>query len=174
MSAMLQRPAADEHAPSLEGYISHVPAGDVRVHLRTQMHETIGLFTGVDEARAGQGYGPGKWSLKEVIGHINDAERVFAYRLLRVARGDQTPLPGFEQDEWVPTSRANERSLASLLLEFAAIRASTMTLIDSIPDEAWLRRVTAGGKPVSARALVYVMAGHERHHVEILRARYVA
>jgi hypothetical protein len=173
MSAILQRPAADEHAPSHEGYIRHVPAGDVRMHLRTQLHETIALFSGVDEQRAAQGYGPGKWSLKEIIGHINDAERVFAYRLLRVARGDKTPLPGFEQDEWVPTSCANQRSLASLLLEFAAIRASTMTLIDSLPEEAWLRRGTAGGKPVSARALVYIMAGHERHHVAILRERNV-
>ncbi len=171
MSAILQRPSADEHAPSHEGYIGHVPPGDVRVHLRTQLHETIALFSGVDETRAGQGYGPGKWSLKEVIGHINDAERVFAYRLLRIARGDQTPLPGFEQDEWVPTSGANRRSLASLLLEFASIRASTMTLIDSLPEEAWLRKGTAGGKTVSARAIVYILAGHERHHVTILRGR---
>jgi hypothetical protein len=173
MSAILQRPATDEHAPSHEGYIRHVPAGDVRVHLRTQLHETIASFSGADEKRAEQGYGAGKWSLKEVIGHMNDAERVFAYRLLRVARGDQTPLPGFEQDEWVPTSGANQRTLASLLLEFAAIRASTMMLIDSLPEEAWLRRGTAGGKLVSARALVYIMAGHERHHVQILRERNV-
>jgi hypothetical protein len=171
MSAILQRPAADEHAPSHEGYIRHVPAGDVRMHLRTQMHETIALFSGVNEARAGQGYGPGKWSLKEVISHISDAERVFAYRLLRVARGDQTPLPGFEQDEWVPTSCANQRTVASLLLEFAAIRASTLTLIDSLPEEAWTRRGTVGGKQLSARALVYIMAGHERHHVTMLRER---
>ena len=173
MSALLERPASNEHAPYHEGYIRLVPSGDVRTFLRTQLHETLTLFSGVDEQRAEQGYGPGKWSLKEVVGHINDAERVFTYRLLRVARGDQTPLPGFEQDDWVPTSRANERTLASLLLEFAAIRASTMTLIDSLPEEAWLRRGTAGGNPVSARALVYIMAGHERHHVAILRDRNV-
>ena len=173
MSALLQRPTPDEFAPSHEGYVRHVPAGDVRMLMRTQLHETIALFSGVDDQKATQAYGPGKWSLKEVVGHLNDAERVFAYRLLRVARADETPLAAFEQDAWVPTSGANQRSLASLLLEFAAIRASTMALIDSIPEAAWTRRGTASGKPVSARALVYIMAGHERHHVSILRERNV-
>jgi len=103
-----------------------------------------------------------------------DAERVFDYRLLRIARGDATPLPGFEQDEWVPHSCANRRSMASLLLEYAAIRAATMQLVDSLPDEAWGRRGIASGSPVSARALAYICAGHERHHVRIIRERYLA
>ena len=171
--ATLVRPREDEYADWHASYVALVPAGDVRDHLRTQLHETVALLSGVAEAKAEQAYGPGKWTLKEVVLHMCDAERVFGYRLLRIARGDATPLPGFEQDEWVPHSGANRRTMASLILEYAAIRASTTQLVDSLPDEAWVRRGTAGGKPVSARALAYICAGHERHHVRIIRERYL-
>ena len=174
MSDILERPARDEYADWHAGYVALVPEGDVRDHLRTQIFETVALLGGVAEAAAEQAYGPGKWTLKEVVLHMCDAERVFDYRLLRIARGDPTPLPGFEQDEWVPHSCANRRSMASLLLEYAAIRAATMQLIDSLPDEVWGRRGTASGSPVSARALAYICAGHERHHVRIIRERYLA
>ena len=167
------RPRDDEYAPYYATYVNAVPDGDVRDHLRTQIHETLALLSGISEAAAGKGYAPGKWSLKEVVGHLCDAERVFAYRLLRVARGDETPLPGFEQDPWVPASKANERTMASLLLEFATIRASTMQLVDSLGDEAWTRIGTESGKPVSARALAYVAAGHELSHLSIIRERYL-
>ena len=170
---MLQRPGADEYAPYYNTYTSLVPEGDVRDHLRTQLHETLVLLSGVSDERASRAYGPGKWTLKESVLHMSDAERVFSYRLLRIARGDTTPLPGFEQDDWVPHSRANSRSLASLLLEFAAIRASTLQLMDSLDAAAWARRGTASDKPVSARALAYICAGHERHHQRILRERYL-
>jgi uncharacterized damage-inducible protein DinB len=173
MSAILERPTKGEYADWHAGYVALVPEGDVRDHLRTQIFETITLLAGVAEAKAEQAYGPGKWTLKEVVLHMCDAERVFDYRLLRIARGDATPLPGFEQDEWVPHSCANRRSMASLLLEYATIRAATMQLIDSLPDEAWGRRGTASGSPVSARALAYICAGHERHHVRIIRERYL-
>ena len=172
-SAVPGRPAEDEYADWHAGYVALVPDGDVRDHLRTQLHETVALLSGVSESKAEQVYGPGKWTLKEVVLHMSDAERVFGYRLLRIARGDATPLPGFDQDEWVPHSCANRRSMASLLLEFAAIRSSTMQLVDALPGEAWPRRGTASGKPVSARALAYVCAGHERHHVRIIRERYL-
>jgi hypothetical protein len=173
MSAILQRPLDAEYPDWHAGYVALVPDGDVRDHLRTQVHETITLLSGVTEDRAEQAYGPGKWTLKEVVLHMCDAERVFGYRLLRIARGDTTPLPGFEQDEWVPHSCANRRTMACLLLEYAVIRAATMLLVDSIPAEAWTRTGTAGGKPVSARALAYICAGHERHHVGIIRERYL-
>lgn len=171
---MLERPASDEYAPYFDTYISKVPAGDLRDLLRMQLHDTVTLLSNVDDARAARGYGPGKWTLKESLLHVIDAERVFSYRLLRVARGDQTPLPGFEQDEWVPQSGANARSVSSLLLELSAVRASTVLLVDSIEPAAWIRRGTASGKPISARALAYITAGHERHHQQIFRERYLA
>lgn len=172
---MLTRPAAAEHAPYYGTYISLVPAdGDVRDHLRAQLPETIAMLSGVDDARASRGYGPGKWTLKESLLHVIDAERVFAYRLLRIARGDATPLPGFEQDDWVPHSGANSRSVASLLLELATVRASTLQLMDSLDAAAWARRGTASDKSVTARAIAYIISGHERHHQRIFRERYLA
>ena len=171
---MLARPASDEYAPYYDAYVSTVPDGDIRDLLRLQLNDTIALLANVDDARAAKGYGPGKWTLKESILHLIDAERVFAYRLLRVARGDQTPLPGFEQDEWVPQSGANGRSVASLLLELSTVRASTVLLIGSIEPAAWVQRGTASGKPISARALAYIIAGHERHHQQVFRERYLA
>ena len=171
---MLQRPAADEYAPYYGTYISLVPDGDVRDHLRMQLHETVAMLSGVSDARGSVAYGPGKWTLKESLLHMIDAERVFAYRLLRIARGDTTPLPGFEQDEWVPRSGANARPMASLLIEFSAVRAATLQLMDSLEPVAWARRGTASDKPISTRALAYICAGHERHHQRILRERYLA
>jgi hypothetical protein len=170
---MLQRPGTDEYAPYYGNYISLVPDGDVRQHLRLQLSETLAMLSGVSEDRAGKAYGPGKWTLKESVLHMIDAERVFGYRLLRIARGDTTPLPGFEQDDWVPRSGANARSLPNLLLEFATVRASTLTLVESVDAGAWMHRGTASNNPVSARAVAYIIAGHERHHQRILRERYL-
>ena len=169
---MLTRPAADEYAPYYGNYISLVPEGDVRTHLRRQLHESIVMLSGVPEAKANQAYGPGKWTLKESLLHVCDAERVFTYRMLRIARGDLTPLPGFEQDEWIPNCGANPRPVANILLEFTAIRASTVQLVESIDDASWVRRGTASGKEISARALAYIVAGHELHHQRIFRERY--
>jgi hypothetical protein len=104
---------------------------------------------------------------------MSDTERVFGYRMLRIARGDATPLPGFEQDEWVPHSSANTRSMANLVMEFAAVRAATIALVDSLSAEAWVRKGTASGHTISARALAYIAAGHERHHLNIIRERYL-
>jgi hypothetical protein len=171
---MLSRPSPDEYTAYHGGYISLVPDGDVRHYLRLQLNETIAMLSGVDDARAVRAYGPGKWTLKEVVLHMSDAERVFSYRLLRIARGDATPLPGFEQDEWVPNSGANARPLANLLLEFATVRAATLQLVDSLEPAAWARRGTAAGHATSARAIAYICAGHERHHQRILRERYLA
>ncbi len=171
---MLTRPASDEFAPYFAGYIALVPDGDIRHQLRRQFLDTLALLSVVPDSKAETGYEPGKWSLKEVVGHLCDAERVFAYRMLHIARGDETPLPSFEQDDWIPTSRANSRTMASLLLEFAAIRAATVQLVDSLDDAAWVRRGTSSGKMISARALAYISAGHEIHHVRIIRERYLA
>jgi hypothetical protein len=170
---MLSRPDADELAPYYGRYISLVPEGDVRDHMRTQLHETIALLSGVGDARGEQAYGAGKWTLKEVLQHMADTERVMTYRLLRISRGDKTPLAGFEQDEWMPHACANRRSMANLAMEFSAIRAATLLLMDAMPDEAWGRVGTASGHSVSARALAYICAGHERHHVAVIRERYL-
>jgi len=171
---MLSRPAADEYFEYYGKYIALVPDGDVRDHLRAQLFETVALLEGVDDATAEKAYGAGKWTLKEVVLHMCDTERVFGYRMLRISRGDTTPLPGFEQDEWVPHSSANKRSMSSLLLEFAAVRGATLALVDSLAAEAWVRKGTASGHAISARALAYIAAGHERHHINIIRERYLA
>jgi uncharacterized damage-inducible protein DinB len=173
-TVMLQRPGSDEYAPYYGTYISKVPDGDIRTHLRMQLHETVALLSGVSDEKARKAYGAGKWTLKESLLHVIDAERVFQYRLLRISRADATPMEGFEQDDWVPNSAANARSVSSLLLEFAAVRASTLMLVDSLEDRAWTHRGTASGKGVSARAIAYIIAGHERHHDAIFRERYLA
>ena len=170
---MLSRPKSDEYFEYYGKYIALVPDGDVRDHLRAQLSETLALLSAVTDGKAEQAYGAGKWTLKEALLHMSDAERVFSYRMLRISRGDETPLPGFEQNDWVPHSCANSRSLANLLMEFAAIRASTLALADSMTPEAWVRKGTASGHSISVRALGYIAAGHERHHVKIFRERYL-
>lgn len=171
---MLSRPSADEYFEYYGTYISLVPDGDLRDQLRSQLSETIALLSGVTDEKAAKAYGAGKWTLKEAVLHMSDAERVFGYRMLRVARRDATPLPGFDQNSWVPHSCANDRALTNLVMEFAAVRASTLALVDSISPEGWLQLGTASGHAISARALAYIAAGHERHHVKIFRERYLA
>lgn len=169
---LTRRPAPSEYAPSHAGYVDIVPEGDVEALLETQLRETTALLAGLDEAAGNHRYAPDKWSVKEVVGHVCDAERVFAYRMLRVARGDTTPLPGFEQNAWVPLSGAADRTLSSLVEEYRAVRAATLTLVGSLEPAAIGRAGMASGSPVTVRGLVYVIAGHERHHVTILRERY--
>ena len=166
-------PEAGEYTPYYGTYVGKVPDGDVRELLRSQLPKTIELISSFSEEKASVGYGPGKWTLKEVLLHIADAERVFSYRMLRIGRGDTTPLPGFDQDPWVLTSHANDRSLPNLLAEYQAVRAATLALVDSLSVEAWLRKGTASDHPISARALGYICAGHELHHVQLIRERYV-
>lgn len=171
--AVIERPAADEFAPYYGTYINLVPGGDLRDVLRSQLHEAVATLSGATEAQGNRAYGGGKWTLKEVLAHVCDTERVFSYRLLRIARGDVTPLPGFEQDLWVPTSDANARSVQAHVLELTAVRASTLLLMEGLPAEAWTRRGTASGHSVSARAMAYIAAGHERHHMRIVREKYL-
>ena len=168
------RPAADEFAPYYGNYIAQVADGDIRAALRAQGESVLATFRTVPEARGDHAYGPGKWTLKESLLHMIDAERVFAYRLLRVARADSTPLPGFDQDAWIPHCDAALRTVASLTEEFASVRAATLTLVDSLTEAAWVRTGTASAKPVSARALAWIIAGHTTHHLALLRDRYLA
>ena len=167
------RPAAGEFAEYYGHYITCVPDGDVCAQLERQIGDTIAYIKSRGDAWTSTRYAPGKWSVKDVIVHVADAERVFAYRALRIARGDQTPLASFEQNDWVPVASADARSTADLLDEFAATRNATAKLLRSFDDAAWARRGTASNNPVTVRALAYIIAGHELHHLAILRERYV-
>jgi len=140
--------------------------------LAGQLDETSGRLAGVPEARGGFRYAPGKWSVKEVVGHLSDVERVMVYRALRFARGDAAPLPGFDENAYVPEAGADTRTLANLLAEWVAVRQASLAFFHSLPPGTWARRGVANGNPVSVRALAYVVAGHEHHHLEVLRTRY--
>ncbi len=176
----IPRPASDEHAPWVLTYINDAQAAleqhglsDIKTLLAKQPGELAALLHGVTDDAARQGYAPGKWSLLESLLHTIDTERVFSYRLLRAARGDVTPLPGYEQDDWVPLSGANERSLASIITEFGAVRASTLALLEPLDENALARRTVASGHEVSARAIAWMLAGHAAHHFVLTRDRYL-
>jgi hypothetical protein len=170
---LIARPDVSEYAPFYAGYVSKVPDGDVLDLLARQADETAALLSGLSETQAACRYAPGKWSVKQVVGHIADAERVFAYRALRIARADQTPLASFDENAWMPNANFDARTLADLLSELRAVRQSTLALYRSFTPEAVVRRGTASQKDISVRALVYITAGHERHHVGVLREKYL-
>jgi uncharacterized damage-inducible protein DinB len=167
------RPQTGDYAPYYASYIALVPEGDLLGMLENSIPEWGALLGGLTEAQANFRYEPSKWSVKESIGHVADTERIFAYRVLRIARGDQTPLPGFEQDDYVREGNFSERTLADLLEEFSAVRRATLTLLRSLPDKAWLRRGIANQKEVTVTAIAFIISGHERHHRAILEQRYL-
>lgn len=169
---MIPRPAPSEYAPYYAGYINRVPEGDVLGQLARQFDETRALLRDLPPGRAVHRYAAGKWSVAEVVGHVTDAERIFAYRALRIARGDVTPLASFDENAYVPAGSFDRRTLPDLVDELAAVRHATLTLLRGLPAEAYERSGVASGRPVSVRALVFIMAGHELHHVAILRERY--
>jgi hypothetical protein len=168
------RPASDEYAPYYDKYISRVRDGDIMEILAEQSDALRGLFARVQPERGGFAYAPGKWTLSESLQHVVDTERVFTYRALRIARGDTVALHGFEQNDWVPLSGAGVRTLASIVEEFTTVRAATIALFRGLPAEAWARRGTASGFPVSVRALAFKCAGHALHHEGIFREKYLS
>lgn len=170
----IPRPDATEYAPFYGTYIGKVPEGDLLQLLEEQRRATQALLAGIPEARALHRYAPGKWSVKEVVGHLMDSERVFCYRALRFARGDQTPLSGFDENVYVPAGKFDPRPVAELAAELDAVRRATIALFRGFDAAALARRGPANGKEVSVRALAYIIAGHERHHVGIVRERYLA
>jgi hypothetical protein len=167
------RPEPSEHHAYYATYISEVPEGEVLATLAAQIGRTSALLAAVPESRAGFRYADGKWSIKEVVGHMADTERVFSYRALRIARGDATPLPGFDENAWVPVGEFDRRTLADLAAELRAVRAATLALFGGFTADAWLRVGTASGHSISARALAWIVTGHERHHLRILEERYL-
>lgn len=173
IKAAAAKPATDEHAPYYEKYISLVPSGDILETMRGQLDETLALLLSLTEEQAESRYAPDKWSIKEVVGHIIDTERVFGARAFRFARGDKQPLPGFDQDDYARTANFHERQLSDICEEFEHVRRANLSLFGSLSEEAWLRRGVANDNEVSVRALAYIMAGHERHHVQIIKERYL-
>ncbi len=169
----IERPGADEFAPFYANYVNGVPDGEITDVLESQARELVDLLGGLDDARAEFRYAPDKWSVKEVVGHVADTERVFAYRALRISRADATPLAGFDQDTYVANAQFGRRELGALLAEFQAVRAATVSLFRAMTEEESRRAGLANGVPVTARALAYIAAGHERHHSGILRERYL-
>jgi hypothetical protein len=165
-------PRADESKAFYHGYIAQVPGEEIGTYLETQLPELERLLAPLDEAAARFRYAPGKWSIKEVVGHLADSERIFGYRLLRIGRGDATPLPGFDENAYVPAGDFDARPLASVVGELRAVRQSTIALADGLPTGAWTRRGQASGAVVSARALAYIIVGHLTHHARVLRERY--
>lgn len=167
------RPEASEYAPYYDTYVSKVPNGDIIQLLSTQINETMALLGDLPEKQAEYRYAPDKWNVKEVIGHMSDTERVFAYRALRFSRNDATPIPGFEQESFTKAANFSERTLADLVDEFRTVRQSTIHLFTGMSEEMMTRTGTASQAAISVRALAYLIAGHERHHVGILQARYL-
>ena len=170
----MKRPETTEFAPYYNTYISLVEDDNVIPALKAQSAELRAVFSAIPEEKGTFAYADGKWTIKEVLSHLIDGERMFAYRILRISRGDETPIEGFEQDGYIENSNANNRPFAELLEEFDLQRRSNLMLLNNLSDEASRRMGTASGLPVSARALTYIMAGHIRHHIDILNQRYLA
>ena len=170
---IVARPAGTEYAPFYAGYINAVPDGDLVAMLDAQRAETVALLGGVDDRTARHRYAEGKWSVAEVLGHVIDGERVFSYRALTFARGDATPLPSFDENAWAAASNAGRRTMKSLLAEYTAVRGATIELFRGFGAEEFARSGVASNHPVSVRALAYIVVGHERHHLRILRERYL-
>ncbi|HEX8176992.1 MAG TPA: DinB family protein [Pyrinomonadaceae bacterium] len=166
-------PEATEYAPYYGKYVALVPEGDILTTLAEQMDSTVRELRGIGEERAAHRYASDKWSVKELVGHIIDTERIFAYRALRFARGDQTELPGFEQDDYIRHAGFDACPFEELVREFELVRGSNLLMLKHLDEAAWQRRGVASNAEVSVRALCYIMAGHVQHHMEILRTRYL-
>jgi hypothetical protein len=168
------RPDTTEAAEYYFTYISKVPDGDICAILERQQADTLALLRGISDERSLHRYAPDKWSIREVVAHLNDTERVFAFRALWFARGFDSPLPSFDQNVAVPASRADDRSWASHVDEFGAVRQATVALFRNVAPEAWGRRGIASGNPFTVRALAWISAGHVTHHAGIVRERYLS
>ncbi len=165
-------PELDESAPYYRRYIERVPDGDVVGVLAAQRDETLSMLRGISEERSLHRYAPEKWSIRQVLGHVNDTERVFLFRALWFARGFSEPLPSFDQNDCAGAARADEVSWAGHVEEFRAIREASLAFFRNLPGDGWTRRGVASGNPFSVRALAYIVAGHLAHHVAVLQEKY--
>lgn len=169
---IITKPAAGEYAPYYGTYIGKVQPDNLMEALHLHTEKFTAFIQSIPEAKANYAYGPDKWTVKEVLLHIIDAERIFAYRALRFARNDNTELPGFDEDKYVPQSNAGARTLTSLAEEFAAVRQATLMLFHSFDETAFMRTGIASNKPMSVRALGFVIIGHAEHHRLVMEERY--
>jgi hypothetical protein len=169
---MSRRPETREFAPFYASYLSLVSESDVRPALRTQMADVRALASSVSGERESYRYAPGKWSVRQVLGHMGDAERVFGHRAFCFSRDEKAPLPGFDENAYVAQGRFDERPLGSLVDELQALRDVHVGLFDRLTDAEWERTGTANGNPASVRALAFIMVGHVRHHLQVLRTKY--
>ena len=167
----IHRPDASEFAPFYAGYVGTVPDSGPAAELKNQIG-TLEKLKSLPEDKANHAYADGKWTVKEVIGHCADAERVFSYRLTRIARGDKTPLAGFDENAWAKTAPHARRPIGDVIDEMIAVRRSTIALIDSLDDAAIANSTTANNKEITGRALCWIIAGHSKHHLAILHDRY--
>lgn len=167
------RPDQNEYTPYYYQYIKLVPQNNILEYLNQQLDETIKLFTGVSEEKAMFRYAPDKWSVKEVLGHIMDGERIFAYRALCISRGEKNSLPGFEQNDYVANANFDELKLTDIMDEFVALRKSNLKMFGNFSEEMWTRRGIANKNEVTVRAVAYVLAGHALHHLNVIRERYL-
>ena len=169
----IERPDATEYASYFGKYIELVAGSNVVEALRRQIRETLATLSRVSEGDSLRRYAEGKWSLREVVGHMIDTERIMAYRALRIARGDATPLAGFDQDPYVAAAGSDGRVWGNLLEELEVVRRSDVLLFEGLSGEAWGRFGVSNGDAISVRALGYIIAGHELHHMTIVRERYL-
>ena len=167
------RPGPGEAAPYYDRYISLVPGSDILAALDEQRRHALLFLSGLTEAQGDLRYAPDKWSLKEVLGHLNDTERIMSYRALRIARGDKTPIEGYEQDDYVRNNPLSRRPLEDLIEDYIAVRRATISLFRNLDEPAWSCRGTANNNEVTVRALAYIIAGHELHHRKILEEKYL-
>ena len=168
----MERPTETEYATFYRGYVALVPETDIVGVLEQQVEEIRRLAASVSTERESYRYAEGKWSIRQVLGHLVDGERIFGYRAFCISRGDQAALPSFDENEYVAGARSDATPLVELVDELALVRRSNLVVLRRLDAREWARVGTASGKPVSVRALAWVMAGHPRHHLEVLRERY--
>ena len=169
----MKRPKSGEFPPYHQNYIDLVKDNNPLQTLTNAWGETTSFLKNLSETQWDYRYAPNKWNIKEIFIHLIDAERIFAYRALRIARNDSTPLLGFEQDDYVPFSGAKYRTPASIVEEYQSVRKASLSLFQSFSDDMWTRIGTASNHPISVLALAYIMAGHEIHHLNIIKERYL-
>lgn len=167
------RPISGDYASFYETYVSKMTTDDIVTSLSNSFPEHLQFFKTLPAEKWDYQYADGKWTIKEILVHIIDAERVFSNRALRIARNDKTPLPGFDQDKYAPFMDANERSIESILEEYEAVRKSTITLFKNFNAKMWKRDGLASGTHVTALAIAYIIAGHEAHHIGVIKERYL-
>jgi uncharacterized damage-inducible protein DinB len=169
----MAKPDPSEYNPFFERYIGEVSDGDILEILTSQLESFVDFLDSIGEERASLRYASGKWSIKQVVGHVVDTERIFGARALAIVRGERAPLPPFEQDEYVEEANFDDRTLASLTAEFENLRRSHLVLFRSFDDRLWLRKGMAGGNEVSVRAIAWILAGHLIHHEGVVRDLYL-